>query len=286
MGFQDSLIVAVRNNPVIFDKTMSNYKNLNAREIAWKAVGKELKVKDVLMLKRRWRTLRDAFIKQYRLYKLYESGQTRQQKRRKWGYYDQMLFLAPHIESKRPADSSYQEESLNYQYSQMANLDLGDESANMDFHEVENFSGQSSNQAETDFRKYDYPVGDGSKQQYFAPDGDKQTQLVVVPKQDADEQFMLSCVPILKRLSTRNNMLARMQIQSLLFNLEFGDNADVPAQRSDGAAGHAAQAVKCETVEVSPQSPTVKNAVVFTNASKNTPDNSQLIPSKVTDTSP
>ena len=39
---------------------------------------------------------------------------------------------------------------------------------------------------------------------------------------DADEQFCASLVPQLKRLTIRDNQLARIKIQQLLFEIEFG----------------------------------------------------------------
>lgn len=46
---------------------------------------------------------------------------------------------------------------------------------------------------------------------------------------DPDERFLLSCLPILKRLSNKKNALARMKIQQLLFEIEF-DEYDVSSQ--------------------------------------------------------
>lgn len=40
---------------------------------------------------------------------------------------------------------------------------------------------------------------------------------------DPDERFLLSCLPILKRLSNKKNALARLKIQQLLFDVEFND---------------------------------------------------------------
>lgn len=40
---------------------------------------------------------------------------------------------------------------------------------------------------------------------------------------DSEEQFLLSCAPALKRLSQRKNALARLKIQQILFNIEFGE---------------------------------------------------------------
>lgn len=40
---------------------------------------------------------------------------------------------------------------------------------------------------------------------------------------DPDERFLLSCAPILKRLSNKKNALARLKIQQLLFDIEFDE---------------------------------------------------------------
>lgn len=40
---------------------------------------------------------------------------------------------------------------------------------------------------------------------------------------DSDEKFLLSCAPTLRRLTARQNALARLKIQQLLFDIEFKD---------------------------------------------------------------
>lgn len=40
---------------------------------------------------------------------------------------------------------------------------------------------------------------------------------------DPDERFLLSCAPILKRLSNKKNALARLKIQQILYNIEFDE---------------------------------------------------------------
>ncbi|KAL1493556.1 hypothetical protein ABEB36_009260 [Hypothenemus hampei] len=47
---------------------------------------------------------------------------------------------------------------------------------------------------------------------------------IVSRPEDPDEQFMLSCVPILIKLTLRKNMIARMKIQNVLFDLAFEKN--------------------------------------------------------------
>jgi hypothetical protein len=40
---------------------------------------------------------------------------------------------------------------------------------------------------------------------------------------DPDEAFLHSCLPILKRLPKKKNILARLRIQQILFELEFDE---------------------------------------------------------------
>lgn len=43
---------------------------------------------------------------------------------------------------------------------------------------------------------------------------------------DSDEKFLLSCAHILKRFTNRQNSLARLRIQQILYEIEFGTNED------------------------------------------------------------
>lgn len=47
---------------------------------------------------------------------------------------------------------------------------------------------------------------------------------------DPDERFLLSCLPILKRLPNKKNALARVRIQQTLFEIEFDENFEVGDQ--------------------------------------------------------
>lgn len=44
---------------------------------------------------------------------------------------------------------------------------------------------------------------------------------------DPDERFLLSCLPILKRLSNKKNALARLKIQQLLYDIEFEEYSEM-----------------------------------------------------------
>lgn len=47
---------------------------------------------------------------------------------------------------------------------------------------------------------------------------------------DSDERFLLSCLPIMKRLPNRKNALARLRIQQMLYEIEFDAYPEVSGQ--------------------------------------------------------
>lgn len=52
-------------------------------------------------------------------------------------------------------------------------------------------------------------------------------QRSVSSNEDPDERFLLSCLPVLKRLPNKKNSLARMKIQQILFEIEFDECTEV-----------------------------------------------------------
>jgi hypothetical protein len=91
---EDILIEAVRLRPSIYDKTAAVYKNNKVREQEWKEVAQAVDMQDVEAVKKRWRSLRDSFIK------IQRSLRHNPRQIIKWLYYKRMKFLVPHIETK------------------------------------------------------------------------------------------------------------------------------------------------------------------------------------------
>lgn len=56
------------------------------------------------------------------------------------------------------------------------------------------------------------------------------TQSQASSHNDPDERFLLSCLPILKRLPNKKNALARLKIQQLLFEIEFDEYSEMSGQ--------------------------------------------------------
>lgn len=41
-NMEEQLIIAIENHPILYDKSLSTYKSVNARETAWKEVAKDI----------------------------------------------------------------------------------------------------------------------------------------------------------------------------------------------------------------------------------------------------
>lgn len=169
-----------------------------------------------------------------------------------------MLFLVPHIEFKETTGNYTQEtvtqSQMDGEPQQDAIEDVGDYQ-NRDYTEqntpglrllgtdVANSSVDvilsprksdvSNTPAQTPVSKKTQPISNSKPSRNITTD-DK-LLAAITKEDDPDEQFMLSCVPALRRLNPRKNMIARMQIQNILFQLEFGNSNDFSAPSGHGS---------------------------------------------------
>ncbi|CAB3223643.1 unnamed protein product [Arctia plantaginis] len=201
------LIREVEKHPILYDKSVSGFNKTKLRDDAWKEVHIALHVSES-ECKKRWRSLRDSFIKLQRTH----GGRTR------WPYHQAMRFLLPHIEpkdnaSKKEAEESDGEEEMR----QRAPQSLPDLS--------------TYNSSDT---KYEEDDEDDDSQSQPSPKKARQNSTTDdetpchCTRTDPDELFLLSCAPTLKRLNSKQNALARLKIQQVLLEAEFGSQMELP----------------------------------------------------------
>lgn len=65
---------------------------------------------------------------------------------------------------------------------------------------------------------------DNSERYHHQPD--KRIEILETRQysEDSDEKFLFSCLPVFKRLPPRKNALLKLKIQTLLYEIEFGDD--------------------------------------------------------------
>ncbi|XP_049869207.1 transcription factor Adf-1-like isoform X3 [Pectinophora gossypiella] len=199
------LIKEVEKRPILYDKSVSGFNKTKLRDEAWKDVQEALNVSGNVVTteaecKKRWRSLRDSFIKLQRTH----GGRTR------WPYHYAMRFLLPHVEPKSEVtikreidDSDAEEELRQRQIQALPDLSFPDTK-----YEEDDESQPSPKKARLNSVDEENPC--------------------LCNRTDPDELFLLSCAPIMKRLNSKQNAVARLKIQQVLYEAEFGHQMELP----------------------------------------------------------
>ncbi|CAH0398062.1 unnamed protein product [Chilo suppressalis] len=197
------LIKEVEKRPILYDKSVSGFNKTKLRDDAWKEVQEALNVSES-ECKKRWRSLRDSFIKLQRTH----GGRTR------WPYHHAMRFLLPHVEPKpdsgvikRDEDSDPEEEIRQRHMPSLPDLSFAVQDPTKHYEEDEDSQPSPK------------------KARLNSTDEEPCQQC---NRTDPDELFLLSCAPILKRLNAKQNAGARLKIQQVLYEAEFGNQMELP----------------------------------------------------------
>ncbi|XP_053669880.1 uncharacterized protein LOC128720246 [Anopheles nili] len=91
MTFEEQLIAKVRANEVLYNVKNVNYRRKNDKERLWQQIAYELNC-SVEVCKRRWKSLRDKFIKLSRVEQS-ARGTSDEEQPKKWRYFDSLTFL-------------------------------------------------------------------------------------------------------------------------------------------------------------------------------------------------
>ncbi|XP_035793435.1 uncharacterized protein LOC118467259 [Anopheles albimanus] len=91
MTFEENLIAKVRANEVLYNVKNVNYRRKNDKERLWQQIAYDLHC-PVEVCRRRWKSLRDKFIKLSRAEHT-SRGTSDEEQPRKWRYYDSLTFL-------------------------------------------------------------------------------------------------------------------------------------------------------------------------------------------------
>uniref|UniRef100_A0A182MKM2 MADF domain-containing protein n=1 Tax=Anopheles culicifacies TaxID=139723 RepID=A0A182MKM2_9DIPT len=100
MTFEDQLIAKVRANEVLYNVKNVNYRRKSDKERLWQQIAYELDT-SVEVCKRRWKSLRDKFIKLSRLEQS-SRGTSDEEQPKKWQYYESLSFLLGYNKASLP----------------------------------------------------------------------------------------------------------------------------------------------------------------------------------------
>ena len=165
--------------------------------------------------KKRWRSLRDTFIKVYKTVENTSAGS----KKKSWSYYEMMTFIIPHIESREAfgnySQAQQQDSSTVEDETVVVALECDDAISTKS-----NQSGTSEDGVNTSKSRYSF-----TKQRERMHDSvDEILNKILCKEEDPDEHFLLSLLPSLRRLNPQQNALANIKIQ-ILYEIEFTDSS-------------------------------------------------------------
>ncbi|XP_055638351.1 transcription factor Adf-1-like [Toxorhynchites rutilus septentrionalis] len=257
---EEYLIHQVKLRPVLYDKSLKAYRKPGATDNAWAEISNALGVK-AEDCKKRWKSLRDTFIKYFRQEILVATVPG--MKRKKWIYYEQMGFLRTHVElyGISETDSASDKETVQSETTRIIRIPdyvtdqteyltcedaveehYEDNQTEYIYEDVEETSPTTfavhakQESLEEDNVEHIVHAHNHQKLELTQEDGNTITvpliesvENVMNPSQtasitDPDERFLLSCAPVLKRLSTRKNALVKLRIQQLLYEVEFDED--------------------------------------------------------------
>nr|XP_055069810.1 transcription factor Adf-1-like [Misgurnus anguillicaudatus] len=104
----EKLILCVSEFPELYNTSLRSYRDIGRKAVSWKHVANQVGMSED-ECKRRWKNLRDRYIKERKTMKEKKSGAGAEQKT-KWRYFSIMSFLEPHVRDR--ATSSNMSPSL------------------------------------------------------------------------------------------------------------------------------------------------------------------------------
>ncbi|CAL7936698.1 unnamed protein product [Xylocopa violacea] len=223
----EKFIEEIEKRPAIYDVNRSEYNDRNAKTTAWDEVcqvmvpnwagltDEERNVEEK-SLRGKWRNIRDYFMKELKLQKSQKLGPAGR-KRKKYMYFDQLMFLMPMVENKRNAGNT------------SGNFKLEESEGEPDNPVIEEYDVPLTHAApsitttgasykmcprypkqlcETSLASFDNEIHDILSS--------NSSQRVAYDEDDYDKMFLLSLVPILRQVPEEKKLDVRIQIQQIL----------------------------------------------------------------------
>ncbi|CAL8277554.1 unnamed protein product [Merluccius merluccius] len=238
----DKLMLSVFNFPELYNVTLPNYRCTETRINAWRSIGTLMGVPSE-ECKRRWKNMRDRYLKEVRTE--LKSKQQGELVPSRWKYRQRLNFLAPFTGTRNGSAESF----INSNGEEHSSPDI--DSLNADgplspgptrkpraiakapasqpeSQSQAAFVNQTS-AAESQTNQWAMLGNAGKKRKDLARDTFSSADGVAPSKrselgnrvQDEDELFLLSFVPTLKRLAPQKRCETKMKIQQILYEAEF-----------------------------------------------------------------
>ncbi|XP_076675993.1 uncharacterized protein LOC143373067 isoform X1 [Andrena cerasifolii] len=229
----EKFIEEIEKRPAIYDVNRNEYNDRNAKMTAWDEVcqvmvpnwacltDEERNIEEK-NLRGKWRNIRDYFMKELKLQKSQKFG-TAGRKRKKYTYFDQLLFLMPTVENKRNVGtvlnnckSEESEGEVDNPVIEEYDVPLAHAAPSIttgrDYHQpgvsYKMCSRYPKQLCETSFTPFDNEIHDMLSSH--------SNQRVAYDEDDYDRMFLLSLLPIIRQVPEEKKLDVRIQMQQVL----------------------------------------------------------------------
>ncbi|XP_054282081.1 transcription factor Adf-1-like [Macrosteles quadrilineatus] len=227
----DKLIDEVEARPPLYKKSLKEYSDIILKKKLWEEVCEAVvdnwgtlqtkeKANEGTNIKKRWDSLRTCFARELRAQTNTKSGQAAS-KRRKYVYFDRLLFLLPEVEQRQTVCNIGP--AANNDACNEVTVDI-DEQDDVTVQDIEDIEEDNENRGGCQKISGKKPV---KKATY-----EEQLLHVLRTKQnevnDEETNFALSLVPTLKTLPEANKIQCRIEILNVLQRFKYGNTGFYP----------------------------------------------------------
>ncbi|XP_053983865.1 uncharacterized protein LOC128879069 [Hylaeus volcanicus] len=199
----DTFIELIKQRPLLYMKDSKEYTDINLKKKLWEEVCTEIvpnwtelsaenKMKYGLEVQKKWMNLRSCFTRELKLQKTDKSGRI-SNRRRKYMYYDQLLFLLPSIKHR----------TIEHNVDSQIIVDEEFESQDSGSQESNVCSKPSTSQ---------YKNGSINLKKKKSTNFEEALLNILQKEVDEDTNFVLSLVPTLRSLTEDEKFQAKIQI--------------------------------------------------------------------------
>ncbi|XP_070984388.1 transcription factor Adf-1-like [Oncorhynchus clarkii lewisi] len=194
----ERLISAVSDYPELYNSTLTSYRDPVKKLDAWKAVGKQLGLKEE-DARKKWRNLRDVFTRKVKADRI-RGGKGKALK--KWRYSELMAFLIPYIQRGRGTGGNNSTEEF----------DDGKDDTTSNSDVLIDLDGSVVD------TKMSPPLDNNLHEITW-----KDSWQTAGQGDNEDEMFFMSLLPHLKRLPYKKKCAIKLKFHQLLHDAEFED---------------------------------------------------------------
>ncbi|XP_043488138.1 uncharacterized protein LOC122515046 [Polistes fuscatus] len=232
----EKFIQEIEKRPAIYDVNRSEYNNRNAKMSAWEEVcqvmvpnwwrlSDEERNMEEKSLRGKWRNIRDYFRKEFKLQlQISLKPDSVRPKRKKYMYYDQLLFLTPTVENKIRIMSTAGNQIKSEESEGEGDNPVIEESDVPLAHAVPSLTtGREYVQTGASFKmcpRYPKQLCETSLASFDNEIHDilssHNGQRVTIDEEDYDKMFLLSLLPTIRQIPEEKKLYVRIQMQQIL----------------------------------------------------------------------